>query len=694
MGLITKAIEKLENSEAGPPQTETPASPEETTAVAEEAVGPTEKPAVSSKEVTPSLKETGTSLEEMAASPKETDSSPEELRSSPKETAPSAEERAESAPEAAPSAEEALIPLKEVAPSAREAIPAPKEAASSPGGTIPSPRKVTPGQDKVVSSPGRTPPTPEERSPPPKPKRRVAVLAAACLVIAALLGAGYVFFIKSESEVPSKVPRQSLSAKRKALQAAQADSEGRVGAEAGKVTGETTRKGPVTPAVAEATPGAKTAKPQGARGLVKAEGLSADPGGYTVQVWASSHKEVAQDIASQMISRGYKAYTQKTEVPGEGLVYRVRIGAFDSHQEALAVKEEIANRYGMEGWIDNYLPGVEGGAAASKKMVEEALVPERPAVKAGLVDGAKADGEVPGDEASTVISARQTSPSQTEPETPESEIEVPPEPTSFSSPEGGRRILTEAGPSEPEEAAAAEHVAAETVSPEQKQRSSEGIALTYETDSRGELPQKKLAITVKSDTRAQRYYDKGLSYQGQGEFALAIESYRRALTFNPDHQQARLNLASACMQIGRSKEAERELTYLYAKNPDDTKVLFNLGLLWHQFGEYVSAEAKLRRILDLDPLHLEATLLLASIYEEWGEGNQALDYCMRAYRINSTDPRVLYRLGRTWDMAGEPAEAVKYYRLFLNAGSEGEEGLKSTVRDRLDYLVSQQGGEK
>jgi len=694
VGLITKAIEKLENSEAVSPQTETPASPEETTAAAEEAVGPTETKAPSSKEVMPSPKETGTSLEEMAASPKETDSSPEELRSSPKETAPSAEERAGSAPEAAPSAEEALIPLKEVAPSAREAVPAPKEVASSPEGTIPSPGKVTPGQDKAVSSPEGKAPAPEERSPHPKPKRRVAVLAAACLVIAALLGTGYVFFMKSESEVPSRLPRQSLSAKRKALQAAQADSEPRVGAEAGKVTGETTRKGPVTPAVAEATPGAKTAKPQGARGLVKAEGLSADPGGYTVQVWASSHKEVAQDIASQMISRGYKAYTQKTEVPGEGLVYRVRIGAFDSHQEALAVKEEIANRYGMEGWIDNYLPGAEGGAAASKKMVEEARVPERPAVKAGLVDGTKADREVPGDEASAVVSARQTSPSQTEPETPESEIEVPPEPTSFSSPGGERRILTEAGASKPEEATAPEHVTGKTVSPEEKQRPSEGIALTYETDSEGELPQKRLAITVKSDSRAQRYYNKGLSYQGQGEFGFAIESYRRALTFNPDHQQARLNLASACMQIGRSKEAERELTYLYAKNPDDTKVLFNLGLLWHQFGEYVSAEAKLRRVLDLDPLHLEANLLLASIYEEWGEGSQSLEYCTRAYRINSADPRVVYRLGRAWDMVNEPAEAVKYYRLFLNADSEREEGLKTAVRDRLNYLISQQGGEK
>jgi Tfp pilus assembly protein PilF len=327
-------------------------------------------------------------------------------------------------------------------------------------------------------------------------------------------------------------------------------------------------------------------------------------------------------------------------------------------------------------------------------MVEEARVPERPAVKAGLVDGTKADREVPGDEASTVVSARQTSPSQTEPETPESEIEVPPEPTSFSSPGGERRILTEAGASEPQEPTAPEHVTGKTVSPEEKQRPSEEIALTYGADSQREVPQKRLGITGQSNSRAQRHYNKGISYQKQLRFDLAVESYRKALSFDPDHQQARLNLATAYMQLGRLKEAERELTYLYAKNPDDTKVLFNLGLLWHQFGEYVGAEAKLRRVLELDPFHLETNLLLASIYEEWGEGSQSLEYCTRAYRINSADPRVLYRLGRAWDMVNEPAEAVKYYRLFLNAGSEREEGLKTAVRDRLNYLISQQGGEK
>jgi Flp pilus assembly protein TadD/cell division septation protein DedD len=684
VGLITKAIEKLENPEGVPPQTEIPPSPEETTAAAEEAVLLIEKQALASKVVMPSPEESGPSLEQ-------TDSSPEEVRSSPKRTAISAEERVPSAPESAPSAEEATLPLKKTAPPATEAVPAPKGAGSSPQGTITSPQEAALSQNKAASSPGRAPPALKEGSPPPRPKRGVAVLAAACLVIAALLGAGYVFLVKPKSEVPQRLPGQSLSAKREALKAAQVDSERRVGAEAGEVTGGTTRKEPATPDAAEGTSGAKTAKPQSAERLVKAEPLSASPGGFAVQVSASSDKKVAENIVSQMIAGGYKAYLQETEVPGEGSVYRVRIGAFDSHRKALATKEEIANRYGMEGWIDNYSPGVESKPAASSKSMEKVLVPKRAAVKAGLADSSKADQGVPGDEASTVVSERQTSASQTESGTAQSEIEVPPELTSFSSPGGERRIPTEAGPSEPQEATTAEHVAAEAGPFEEKQKFSEEIPLTYGIDSEAEVPKDKVAITGESDSRAQRYYNKGILYQKQLRFDLAVESYRKALSFNPDHQQARLNLATAYIQIGRLKEAERELTYLYAKNPDDPRILFNLGLLWHKFGDYVSAEAKLRRVLELDPFHLETNLLLASIYEEWGEKNLSLEYCTRAYRINSADPRVLYRLGRAWDMVNEPTEAVKYYRLFLNAPSGTEEGLKMAVRHRLDYLVSQQG---
>ncbi|NIM97790.1 MAG: tetratricopeptide repeat protein [candidate division Zixibacteria bacterium] len=217
---------------------------------------------------------------------------------------------------------------------------------------------------------------------------------------------------------------------------------------------------------------------------------------------------------------------------------------------------------------------------------------------------------------------------------------------------------------------------------------SEEVSPSYLEEPEREWTQKQLAVTERSDSRAKRYYKKGVSYHQQGELNRAIDSYREALVCDPDHLPAHKNLATAYLQTGRFWEAEQELVYLYALRPRDPRTLFNFGLLLYRIGEHVSAEIKLRRLLELEPLHLEANLLLGSIYEKKGDTDQALEFCIRAYQINSADPRVLYRLGRAWDMAGEPAKAVKYYQLFIKTHSPKEDELEPAVRDRLKYLIN------
>jgi len=233
----------------------------------------------------------------------------------------------------------------------------------------------------------------------------------------------------------------------------------------------------------------------------------------------------------------------------------------------------------------------------------------------------------------------------------------------------------------------------ETFPTEEKETAAEGVTLSYATDLKNWLAERSLTVTQRSDSKAQKYYRKGVSQQRQGKLNQAIGSYRRALSFNPDHVQANLNLATAYLQGGRFKEAEQKLIYLYALKPNDCKTLFNLGLLLYQMEEFPSAEVKLKRLLELDPLHLEANLLLGSVYEERGEIRKALESYLKAYQINSLDPDVLYHLGRVWDIAGEQSKAVKYYRLFLSALSETDNQLKGAVVDRLKYLVSEKEGE-
>jgi tetratricopeptide (TPR) repeat protein len=281
---------------------------------------------------------------------------------------------------------------------------------------------------------------------------------------------------------------------------------------------------------------------------------------------------------------------------------------------------------------------------------------------------------------------------QAEPQVSSSSTGEPGQEAELPLPENKEQTSTEPASSEEEGRPPDEYMEDEGLSLPPEESFSDEMTRPYAFGPESKWTETAVEVTERSASRAERYYKKGASYQREGKLSKAIESYTEALTFDSDHLQAHMNLATAYLQTSRFREAEQELAYLYAVKPKDPKVLFNFGLLLHRMGEYVSAEAKLRRLLEEDPFHLEANLLLASIYEERGGINKALELCMRAYRINSAHPRVLYRLGRAWDKVGDSAEAAKYYQLYLRTHSKKESQLELAVRGRLNYLLSQKEG--
>ncbi len=416
---------------------------------------------------------------------------------------------------------------------------------------------------------------PEKQGRPPKPegkkragKKKVAIATAALLLIGTCLGLGYFFFIKPDPQVPPKVVRRSISAKKRPAKPATAQSEQKKDTGAGK------------------------------------------------------------------------------EKVGEKEVASIRTS-----------KKPVAGR--------------------------------EPVKESVIVTAQKGETSVPEEKSSDQTAENRTPETKKEPKTPESEIEQTLlEPPISSTSEKEKKIPTDATPSKGTKKASGEHISDETEALVPEEIPVEELTTPSPVETKEWLAQKPLTVTERSDSRAQKYYKKGTSYQQQKEFNRAIDSYITALRFNRDHKQARINLAAAYMQMGRLKEAEKELVYLYALKPKDGNILFNLGLLLYKTGEYSSAKNKLKRLLELDPFHLEATLLLGSIYEERGELGKALESCTKAYRINSADPRAIYRLGRVWDLADEPTKAAKYYRLFLSCRAEKENQLELAVRDRLKYLVS------
>ena len=71
------------------------------------------------------------------------------------------------------------------------------------------------------------------------------------------------------------------------------------------------------------------------------------PGKYSVQVAAVKETRNAARLVGELRKKGYRAYQIRTEVPGKGIWYRVRVGAFTDRASAVKVAGKLkGDKYG------------------------------------------------------------------------------------------------------------------------------------------------------------------------------------------------------------------------------------------------------------------------------------------------------------------------------------------------------------
>lgn len=83
----------------------------------------------------------------------------------------------------------------------------------------------------------------------------------------------------------------------------------------------------------------------------KVEALASVEGRFTIQIYSESTLREAEEKMDGLRKLGFDAYIQKTR-PGIKLWYRVRIGAFNSRDEAKKAADEINSKTGVVTWID------------------------------------------------------------------------------------------------------------------------------------------------------------------------------------------------------------------------------------------------------------------------------------------------------------------------------------------------------
>jgi len=69
-----------------------------------------------------------------------------------------------------------------------------------------------------------------------------------------------------------------------------------------------------------------------------------------IQVFSSAEKDQAVRIRDRLVGGGQKAYLSPVEVAGRTM-YRVRIGPFDSRDQAQKVAEQVRKGYKLDTWV-------------------------------------------------------------------------------------------------------------------------------------------------------------------------------------------------------------------------------------------------------------------------------------------------------------------------------------------------------
>jgi cytochrome c-type biogenesis protein CcmH/NrfG len=143
------------------------------------------------------------------------------------------------------------------------------------------------------------------------------------------------------------------------------------------------------------------------------------------------------------------------------------------------------------------------------------------------------------------------------------------------------------------------------------------------------------------------------------------------------------------------EEAERELE----ENPKDPDAIKELAALYYQNGRYDDAARVLREGREVAPNDEEVPFLLGQVYLQEAQATpgeeqdtlyaQAGDAFAAAVEIEPDDEQAYLYAGESYDRAGEPAEAIKYYNGYLDLEPEGEQA--QAVEERISTLL--EGGE-
>lgn len=209
-------------------------------------------------------------------------------------------------------------------------------------------------------------------------------------------------------------------------------------------------------------------------------------------------------------------------------------------------------------------------------------------------------------------------------------------------------------------------------------------------------------LQKKQENSPQYQYNRGTAYLNPagGEIALdeAIKCFDRAIALDPKHYLSWNAKGLAYSMKGDFKTAIQSLQRCLEINPSFSEAHNNLGTLYDAQGLFSLAEAEYSKVLS-DPNYAskENPLYnLAQMYFRQGKNDEALDFLLRALKINTRYAMAYNLKGKIFDRMELPSEAIASYEQAVKIVPDdmnfqydlAEALFNSGEKDRVERILS------
>jgi tetratricopeptide (TPR) repeat protein len=156
--------------------------------------------------------------------------------------------------------------------------------------------------------------------------------------------------------------------------------------------------------------------------------------------------------------------------------------------------------------------------------------------------------------------------------------------------------------------------------------------------------------------------------ESEGDYARAIEQYRKAAEIDPKlpgiHRALGIAILSLAKDEASTAEAQKQFELELAANPTDAHSEYQLGEIYWGKYEYEEALNHFTRAVELRPNFVDALIALGKVLISKGQSEKALVYLGEALRTDPENEVAHYRLAQAYRKLGKTKQAEDELAMF------------------------------